>query len=400
MTIVSSRNSVGIGSNIGVTSQQTNSLPAQQHNQMQQQTISLPFQQHGQQIQTISLPAQQHGQMQPQLQTINVQVESGQSQQNYAPDHFLFNSDAFEDEGEVQNPNESLLDLNSLFNLDKRLDNIDANIRKLCESNVYLKLGMETIMKHMKVPVNSENQVVNTESNQSPEEETKHTSINTIAELNQFEESVKDETFRRKLLGKFCREMGKDTAKGLGRNVALTLIDEIFTRELFLLCSWTGQTADTAFPEGKVAFQKYPETVKFFWEIVNNADKSYDVIANRLFLQDIMSQAKQRAIKKELCKRIRSTNKCRPSKLKYKKRKIEPVPNEHETDSNSNNFGDLNDDPEKSEDETQKLNHDDKLNSVEVSTGGVNDNTRENSGVHEMETQETEVPENQAAEKV
>lgn len=117
--------------------------------------------------------------------------------------------------------------------------------------------------------------------------------------------------------------------------VAFNLADEIFTREFFCLCSWTGQT-NTETDNTKFALMHYPETIRMFWEIVNNSDKSYDKQANKAFLQSLMNRAKYRISQNnDPAKKIKAAaGKTRPRNLIYKKRKIE---NKNENDNENEN---------------------------------------------------------------
>lgn len=80
----------------------------------------------------------------------------------------------------------------------------------------------------------------------------------------------------------------------------------------------------------------YPETIRMFWEIVNNSDKSYDKQANKAFLQSLMNRAKYRISQNnDPAKKIKAAaGKTRPRNLIYKKRKIE---NKNENDNENEN---------------------------------------------------------------
>lgn len=95
-------------------------------------------------------------------------------------------------------------------------------------------------------------------------------------------------------------------------------------REFFLNFSWTGTTVDTqAFPDGKVPFKNFKKTISLFWQIVNNASKSYTEPMNKRFLTDLMSRAKQRLEDASIeRKRKSSSGKTRPKNLKYNRSKL------------------------------------------------------------------------------
>lgn len=236
----------------------------------------------------------------------------------------------------VEQNEHSILDMNvqPLFDYDKRLESIDSKLENLSKAIALQSLAIEFLMKHMKIPMPEMDEHGNitlyeTAQNNIPAQNAavavEHSPIDTVDELNAFEQILKEDIEKKNALKDlFIREMGTDVGMGKGRReVALILVDRIFTRRLFTVCSWTGQTSDPAFPNGKTAMQKYDETVKFFWEIVNNADKTYDTKTNRSFFQDVMSSSKQRLNKPESSKRIRSAGKCRPKNLKYKKKTAE-----------------------------------------------------------------------------
>lgn len=107
------------------------------------------------------------------------------------------------------------------------------------------------------------------------------------------------------------------------KKIAFDLVDQMFTREFFLNCSWTGATTDTQnFPQGKLAFKKLLNTIHLFWEVVNNADKTYNESDNKAFLSQIMSRSKQRCEVDSSSsgrKRKMPAGKNRPSGLRYKK---------------------------------------------------------------------------------
>lgn len=112
---------------------------------------------------------------------------------------------------------------------------------------------------------------------------------------------------------------------GMGKKkLAFDLSDEMFTRGFFLNFSWTGSTTDTLmFPNGKVPFKEFTKTIQLFWEIVNNADKTYSDRDNKKFLSSLMSRAKHR-LENDGCAKKRKTaaGKSRPKGLKYKRAKL------------------------------------------------------------------------------
>lgn len=117
-------------------------------------------------------------------------------------------------------------------------------------------------------------------------DEIDHVPIRSIEEMECFEAKLADEDFRKKLKSQWFAKLGTNIGRGLSRKqVAYDLADLMFTRDVFLICSWTGHTLDTAsFPNGKAAFDSFERIKRLFREIVHNADESFDAVTSKDFL--------------------------------------------------------------------------------------------------------------------
>lgn len=186
---------------------------------------------------------------------------------------------------DVDERDDSQVDISVLFDtiVAKRFDelkkNLDATINaalkdinvtlyKLAEDSAVLTKSIQFIMKNLNAS-SSRNENQNTDKNIAPaakEDDFDFHLMQSIEDIDNFEKKLKEKPLFEAASVHFQKRMGKNIGLGKGRNVAYLLSDELFSREFFLLFSWTGCTVKTGqFPEGKKSFQKeYPTTINFF----------------------------------------------------------------------------------------------------------------------------------------
>lgn len=196
--------------------------------------------------------------------------------------------------------------------------------------------------------------------------------ISTTDELQNFESLLDNEETKKQIMAELIRQHGTNVGVGLGaKQIAFDLNAKMFKPQLFTFCSWTGQAYDKDFPDGKFEFKRLNNTIMLFWEIVNNADKSYDLNSNKLFFQKRMFSSKRKLVAEEVPdkKQIRSSSKNRPKNLTYKRRaQLQSTPLSASSDKILDEPENLNNDskqstllsavPDKILDEPENLNND------------------------------------------
>lgn len=119
--------------------------------------------------------------------------------------------------------------------------------------------------------------------------------ITSLEQLEKFESLLEDESFKTNIKIELIRQHGSDVGMGSGAGqVAFDLNDKMFSPHLLQRCSWTGQAFDKNFPDGKIGFNRFQRAINLFWEVVNTADKSYDMNTNKVFLQKRMFSSKKK----------------------------------------------------------------------------------------------------------
>lgn len=147
------------------------------------------------------------------------------------------------------------------------------------------------------------------------------TKIHTIEDAKRFETELKAEDFEKTVYQHWSERMGTDIGAEKGLHKAYQLAEEMFTREFFTLCSWTGQSTST---ESKFALNTLGGMTGFFWKVIHNCDKTFTKEATKLFLQSLMNKAKQRVEDPPKANRKTSAPKKRPKNLKYKVKDKKP----------------------------------------------------------------------------
>lgn len=108
--------------------------------------------------------------------------------------------------------------------------------------------------------------------------------------------------------------MGKKVGANMGEHVAFRLAEAMFTREFFLLCSWTGQSTEN---KQKFALQKLEKLTEFFRKVVHNCDDEFNSERTKKFFQSLMNKSKHRVEDPPKASRKMSAPKKRPKNLKY-----------------------------------------------------------------------------------
>lgn len=147
--------------------------------------------------------------------------------------------------------------------------------------------------------------------------------INSLNELKELEEHLKDSCNFRKYIANMSYICGTD-GKLDGVDCSYKLIDFFFTREFLTRCSWTGysrpndENKSVNTPEvecsetGKVPLKFYGNVRRLFLELILLADKDYTELKCEDFLKRVMRNSKQR-----LESKASSKHKNRPKNLTY-----------------------------------------------------------------------------------
>lgn len=105
-----------------------------------------------------------------------------------------------------------------------------------------------------------------------------------------------------------------------GDNVAYSLVDHIYDRQLFTQVSMTGQSRTG---QTKECFQKFERALNFFFNLTNKFDPNYTLKSTKDFFQKLISHSKRRCI----MPRIRSSRVKLRNPIKKKKRSTTAVEN-------------------------------------------------------------------------
>ncbi|XP_055849716.1 uncharacterized protein LOC129914471 [Episyrphus balteatus] len=114
--------------------------------------------------------------------------------------------------------------------------------------------------------------------------------IDTVQECHDFEENLKNFEYAQNMIKHFESVCG-GSSELYGDNVAYTLIDQIFTRRLFTLVTWTGVSRGT---ESKESFLQFERIFQFFFDLIRKSDSEYSIKALKDFFQKIISNSKRR----------------------------------------------------------------------------------------------------------
>ncbi|XP_055524630.1 uncharacterized protein LOC129718173 [Wyeomyia smithii] len=150
--------------------------------------------------------------------------------------------------------------------------------------------------------------------------------VNSVDDLNQIEESLKDDAYMRKHLAGMSFICGSN-GKANGIDCCYRLIDSFITRSFLLNCSWTGNARDLdgassaenarSDTKRKIPLKFYNRFRTLFFRLVKLADKDFTEVECEVFFKRVLKNSKQRVE----AKMTTSKHKNRPSKLKYKRHK-------------------------------------------------------------------------------
>lgn len=225
----------------------------------------------------------------------------------------------------------------SITALKTKVVGIATGFRNLTKEVVKMNTTLESMYREM--CQNPKKKIDSTHADEIENEASFDFPIMDLDHANKFEQFLQDSSSNAALKDKFSRELGTNIGHGMGRKcVAFSLADKMFSRKFFINFTWTGLSA---LNEEKHSFRKLTNTVTFFWEVVHQADVSYDENDNRQFFQSIMNNAKSRSERPEPVRR--SVAKRRPPNLNYKPKspkamRIDESQNNHTTNNSSPNL--------------------------------------------------------------
>lgn len=119
------------------------------------------------------------------------------------------------------------------------------------------------------------------------------------------------------LAKEFMLKHGTDIGPYGSTRVAPALRQEMFSNQLFKVCSWSG--ADATGEKKLYEFGDMDHLIEFFWRIVNNADKTFLLDDAKTHFQNVMNRKK--SLKDDDQIKIKPHSKKRPLLGSYKKSK-------------------------------------------------------------------------------
>ena len=153
--------------------------------------------------------------------------------------------------------------------------------------------------------------------------------VNSVEELANLEESLKDDNVMRAYISNMKFVCGSE-GKSNGVDCCYKLIDYFFTREFLTECSWTGnsrikdenkavngQSVEGPDSGGKIPLKFYRNVRTLFLKLIIEADKDFTELKCEEFFKRVMKNSKQR-LNAKTC----SKHKNRPKNLKYTERKL------------------------------------------------------------------------------
>ncbi|XP_055837843.1 uncharacterized protein LOC129906193 isoform X2 [Episyrphus balteatus] len=115
--------------------------------------------------------------------------------------------------------------------------------------------------------------------------------IETVDELYEFEEKLKDKEFKKDLIGRLKHVCGANSMSG--DRAAYTLVDKIFTRKLMTQMSWSGVSKQGV--ATKKPLQIFENVVRFFYTLVKIADPNYtELDAKNFFKKKVLPNSLRR----------------------------------------------------------------------------------------------------------
>lgn len=144
--------------------------------------------------------------------------------------------------------------------------------------------------------------------------------ISTLKEFQDFENllSTDDSTIMSELKNKLSVVCSKGIGKGY--NNAYMLIDVLFERTFLKDCSWAGGSKSG---QNKISFKSFTNTIKFFFNIIHEADNQFTLVECHKFLKIILRNSRQRCNNKQL----------RLSSKKNRQKKIKNTPQSQTVES-------------------------------------------------------------------
>lgn len=193
----------------------------------------------------------------------------------------------------------SLNDVNTSFLLRNDNDELMKNQVKILEvlqdvQNTQKKI-LQQLARH-EVQYNellnklADYSVTTTRTNRADSVEERFSPLETVEELFQLEENLKNPEFRLK----YFKIMSSLCSPGLGAkgtNICYKIIDYFFSRELLTLVSWSGNSRDQ---NEKVAFKFLTQTRQMFFSVLHNADPNISQLETDNFIKTIIKNSKQR----------------------------------------------------------------------------------------------------------
>ncbi|RVE41708.1 hypothetical protein evm_013639 [Chilo suppressalis] len=153
--------------------------------------------------------------------------------------------------------------------------------------------------------------------------------IKDLKDLEEFEKKLIDSQYRDDLEKKLSVLCTKGT--GQGTTSSYTIVDILFERQFFKLCSWTGATRSSENdPAEKICFKSFSKTIGFFFEIIHKMDSSFNLTDCHKFFKTILRNAEQRC---KIEPKRASTKKCRGKKGVKKTSSESRVTNETPSDN-------------------------------------------------------------------
>ncbi|XP_055532054.1 uncharacterized protein LOC129722553 [Wyeomyia smithii] len=152
--------------------------------------------------------------------------------------------------------------------------------------------------------------------------------VNSLDDLDKLEDSLKDDN----IIEKYIRSMSfvcGTSGKCNGLDCCYKLVDYFFTRQLLILCSWTGSSrkpvkknnsdlARSSFEDNdKIALKFYKKIRALFLKLIVLADRDFSEINCDMFFKRIMKNSKQRVVAKQATSKHRN----RPQNSHYKVKK-------------------------------------------------------------------------------
>ncbi|XP_069363481.1 uncharacterized protein [Maniola hyperantus] len=113
--------------------------------------------------------------------------------------------------------------------------------------------------------------------------------IDSVEDLEQFNELLKDKESSDKLKEKLAVVCG--TGKGKGTNNCFSLVDVMFTRRFLTECSWAGGSRND---KKKTCFKAYNRVISFFFDLIYNSDKKFTVLECETFFKNILKNSVRR----------------------------------------------------------------------------------------------------------